>query len=66
MLRVFFKGCPCVVFHAALGCHKASRITFAAWGKEISSHWKDLDEKMARAEVYFQILGAVIGVYMRT
>lgn len=36
----------------------ASRITFAAWGKEISSHWKDLDEKMARAEVYFQIAGA--------
>jgi len=36
----------------------ANRITFVAWGKEISSHWKDTDEKVARAEIYFQMAGA--------
>ena len=35
---------------------KANRITFVAWGKEVSSHWKDTDEKVARAEIYFQML----------
>jgi hypothetical protein len=30
-----------------------------AWGKEISSHWKDTDEKVARAEIYFQMLGKI-------
>lgn len=38
---------------------KANRITFVAWGKEISSHWKDTDEKVARAEIYFQMLGKI-------
>eukprot|EP00438_Fugacium_kawagutii_P016561 Skav227389 [mRNA] locus=scaffold3215:15057:15791:- [translate_table: standard] len=35
----------------------ANQITFAAWGKEVSSLWKETDGKVARAEIYFQIAG---------
>ncbi|CAK9016381.1 unnamed protein product [Durusdinium trenchii] len=36
----------------------ANRITFTAWGKDISSIWGESDERVARAEVYVQIAGA--------